>query len=322
MAVKALILGGTRYHGLILARSLALNGVEVSILNRGRYRSSYDFPVTHLLADRNSKDEITKVIGNKTFDVIIDNNAYNPEHVAAITEIIKNRCAQYIFTSSTAIYLKHNCEVPVSESSTGNDPDPLFDPKVVAYARNKLNTEEALKNIRGDRVTVLRFPNIFGEGDFLGKLRFFYERIKDGKGIILESEISKFSLIYIDDVINTFEKVILNEKCFGGTFNVSGEVNFSYEDFFEAIFGESFLEKNIIKVPTEVLRQNNYALPFAWSIPVSLDKIRTAIKVPYTPISKWGVKALSWELGNLPPPTPEFYNVRSKEIEFLRSFAQ
>ena len=208
MSKKILILGGARFHGLLLAESLSKSGEEVYVLNRGNYRSEYKFQIKHLIADRNDVSCLERVL-NGQFDVVVDNNAYNSAQVKTILNLVEKRCGHYIFTSSIATYLRHASAKPLYEKEATGIQEELFSPKIKDYALGKLAAEEEIREKHdGLNYTILRLPNVFGEGDFAGKLFSFYRELKKGKKIFLEKEIEKFSLIYAPDASSIFEKVI------------------------------------------------------------------------------------------------------------------
>lgn len=297
MPKKILILGGARFHGLQLAEYFAKKGEEVFVLNRGKYRAEYNFGINHLIADRNNPTQLKETLENHLFDIVIDNNAYNPTQINLICEEIKNKCNHYIFTSSAAVYLKHSSKHGLKENEATGFQEGFFSLKVKSYALEKLAAERTLQeNYKGLNYTVLRFPNIFGEGDFLFKLTFFQNKLKNNEKLFLEKEINKFSLIYVKDVIKIFDKVSENKDCLGKIINFADPKAYTYDEFFSKIYGSLYSPNKKELIPAKKMWNSEefFSLPFTPLIDTSLSKSILG-NTDYAAIETWGPNSLKWE---------------------------
>ena len=318
MSKRILILGGARFHGLQLAESLAKKGEEVYVLNRGNFKQDYDFGIKHLIEDRN-KPEIQKILSNKKFDCIIDNNAYKPEQIKSILNIIKDN-GHYIFTSTSAVYLKLFSYHRLKEEEAIGIQEGFYNPNLKDYAVNKLNCEFEIKNSGKKDYTILRFPNIYGEGDFAGKISFFYRRFKENKKIILEKEIEEFSLIYVKDVVKIFEKVLGNANCFDRIINIADSKTYTPKEFIDSIFGKNYSE-NILTMPVEEIWESGYFPYFLGGPQIDNSLCHKLIgNFDYTPLDEWGKKTLEWELRNVKQKLQnlEYQNIIKKEKGLIK----
>ena len=196
---RILILGGARFHGYLAALHLAEEGNEVFVLNRGRYRSEYGAGIKHLIADRSDPDSMKSVLGDLCFDVVIDNNAYNASQVGSFLNLIEKRCEHYVFVSTAAVYLSLTSKGKMTEDEADGKLKGTFSQQVAGYAQNKFLAEEYIRDLDEKlNFTILRPPNIFGEGDFLGKLSYFYRRLRDGGKVLLEREVGRGAEEFID----------------------------------------------------------------------------------------------------------------------------
>lgn len=103
---KVLILGGTKYIGPVIVEQLIAAGFEVTLFNRG-ITNPHLFPnVEKLRGDRYpSKGKgLTALQTSREWDVVIDTWAENPLCVRDTLSLLNNRCKQYIYTSSMAVY--------------------------------------------------------------------------------------------------------------------------------------------------------------------------------------------------------------------------
>ncbi|MDT0603925.1 NAD-dependent epimerase/dehydratase family protein [Thalassotalea castellviae] len=103
---KILILGGTKFIGPVIVEQLIEAGYEVTLFNRG-LTNPHLFPnIEKLRGDRypaNGKG-LTALKTSRKWDVIIDTWAENPLCVKDTLSLLQNRCKQYIYTSSMAVY--------------------------------------------------------------------------------------------------------------------------------------------------------------------------------------------------------------------------
>lgn len=324
MSIRMLILGGARFHGLQAAEFFSGSGCEVYVLNRGNYKTSYGSDIKHLRADRNDADALKSVLKDKYFDVVIDNNAYNNSHINIIMDLIRDRCGHYIFTSSVAVYMVLSSDRRLKEDdATGILKEP-YSPAVREYAINKLAAENALiENARGMNCTILRFPNIYGEGDFTAKLSHFYYRFRDGGRILLEEEVDRFSLIYVKDVVRALECVIRNEACRGRIINIADPVDYNYDEFFIAVYGDKYNRDKLLLVPAEKIWNGGYCFSFTWSpsLDTSLSQCLFG-DLSYTPISVWSKDTLEWELENFKYRnlSPDYIRLREVELKLIEEY--
>ncbi len=318
MSKKVLILGGARFHGFQLAKKLSSEGNLVYVLNRGNFRDKYPSSINFLKGDREDPLFLKEIFSRNYFDCIFDNNAYLPRQIGLISDYIKNKCNHYIFTSSASVYLKNFSDHLLTEKEATGISNGNYNPFFEQYALNKFECENKIKKIGGKKYTILRTPNVFGEGDFSGKLIFFNTRIEDGGNILLEKEVNQVGIIYVNDLVNILAKTMNCERCFEKTLNISCPTFIN--NFFSEIYGEKCLEK-LTFMSSKEMWGNNYSLPFEWNPPLETSLIQSLIgETNYTPISEWGKKTLVWEKNNLGDiKRPEFSN-RGKELNLIKKY--
>jgi len=321
MTRRILILGGARFHGFQLIEYLANREDEIYVLNRGKYRTNYNGNIKHLIADRNDAKHLKAVLNNLCFDAVIDNNAYNISQVEGILALLSERCGHYIFTSTAAVYQALYSDHRLREDEAKGVLNKTYSPVVKNYALNKFIAEETLRHkYECLNYTIIRFPNIFGIGDFLGKLGFFYHRFKDGRKILLEKEVGRFSLICAKDVVRVMSAVINNEKCFGKTINVADRTTYNYEQFFSSIFGPMYSQEKIVFLPAREMWDAGYFLPLAWGPMVDTTLFETLFdNIYFTSINTWGKSTLEWELDRFKniPSEPAFIYTRKCELDLI-----
>lgn len=300
MARRILVLGGARFHGYLLVRHFLELGDDVTVLNRGHFRREYPAGVRHVKADRTDRGNLQAVIGKAFFDAVIDNSAYGAAHVASLAPLLSGRCGHYLLTSTAAVYLSLASDMPLREEEATGVRTGFFSPAVLDYARDKLAAEAALRDGSWDIPwTVLRLPNVFGEGDPARKLLYFYLRLSGGGSIALESEVKRFSLIHAADVPVAYARLLADHRCFGRILNVADPEPCEYGEFFPAVFGKLFDPSRVFYAPAEVLWRAGIRLPLAWGPVVDVRATEALGSVSCTPLAQWGPRALAWQLDEL-----------------------
>ena len=176
---KILILGGTRFIGVYLARDLIKAGHEVTLLTRGKAPittqiaddtdasyAEYKSKVKHIAADRKENDALIAKLKavSPTFDVVYDLNGREASEAEPILDALPG-LEQYIFCSSAGVYLKTDQPPHVEGDAT--------DPK----SRHKGKCEtEALLDARGVNWTSIRPVYIYGPLNYNPVEEWFFHR--------------------------------------------------------------------------------------------------------------------------------------------------
>ncbi len=205
---KILVIGGTLFIGRALVKELVKAGHEVTVLHR---KSRHDFgkKVASITADRNDPDAIKKALAGKSFDVVYD-NVYDWERgtTAAQVEATARACGsnlhRYIFMSSVAAY---------GDGLNHHEGDALApDDHADAYIRNKAMSERTLFRMHqrnGFPVVTLRPPFIYGPGNPFYREAFFWDRLREGRPIILPGDGRRLmQFVYIKDLVTACIKVM------------------------------------------------------------------------------------------------------------------
>lgn len=327
----------------MLAEHFACLGNAVYVVNRGNFRKAYPSGIRHLIADRNDSSQLTKALSEHSFDVVIDNNAYTADHITTFFQALGDgkagRCRHYIFTSTAAVYMRlasrqrlKEEDVPMGPIAPGDlreqddtGRNSTYSPWIRPYALGKLEAEASVKEIAdrtGIHYTIMRLPNVFGEGDFSGKLSYFLYRLQDGGEILLEEEIDKFSLIHVKDAVKVFAAVAGNDKCFGRTLNAADSNLYDYHDFFLAVYLDKEVQKRLVLVPAREIWNAGYQIPFAWGPPLNISLLESLIgKTSFIPPAAWGRETLRWEkdhlAGNI--SARRYQEMRNHEFEIIRT---
>lgn len=86
--MRILILGGTGYIGPHLVWHAVARGHHVTTFTRGRQNPKLPDSVERLIGDRNGQ---LQALEGKTWDVVVDDSATNPDWVQLSTELLKGK---------------------------------------------------------------------------------------------------------------------------------------------------------------------------------------------------------------------------------------
>ncbi len=122
--MKILFIGGTGRLSKDVAKKTVDSGHEVFLITRGTSaRAMFADSRYHMLyGDARNEEMVRTLISDYSFDVVIDFLSYNPKQLEGIMNAVENKCNQFIFISSAAVYKRVKGEL-ISEEKTeiGND---------------------------------------------------------------------------------------------------------------------------------------------------------------------------------------------------------
>ncbi len=253
--MKVLVIGGTTFLGKLLVPQLVKAGHEVAILHR-KNKHAYGKKVINLQADRNNAESIKKALTNYRFDAIYD-NVYDWERgttaaqVEATVKLAGDRLSRYIFTSSVAAYgdgLNHH---EADALAPDDHPD--------AYVRNKAMSERMLFRMYHRYklpVVTIRPPFIYGPGNPFYREQFFWDRLRDGRPIILPGDGRRLmQFVYIKDLVGVMVKVLDDPQSVGQAFNVANPRPITQEELIEALAVAAKKKLEIVRMPRRQILQ-------------------------------------------------------------------
>lgn len=222
---KVLMLGGTRFIGVYLARLLVEAGHEVTLLTRGKKPVTFQIPddtdesyatyaaaVKHIACDRSDPEAMKAALSGKGFQVVYDMNGREAEECVPIIDAIPD-VEQYIFCSSAGVYKKSD-EMPHREEDEVD---------FKSRHKGKLFTEELLEK-KGVNWTSVRPVYIYGPLNYNPVEEWFFHRLKAGRPIpVPGSGMQVTQLGHVADLADAFLKILGNPKAAHQVYNVAGE---------------------------------------------------------------------------------------------------
>ena len=197
--MRILIVGGTRFVGLAIAREAIARGHEVELFHRSAEIPPGTEGAKHLLGDRN-RDFTSLQEG--TWDAVIDVCGYRPHEIHALYDVFAGRIGKYVFVSTISVY---DGGIPDGSDESAQQADTSFlaalDPITVemgarTYGPLKVLCEEAVREHYADHL-IIRPTFVIGEDDYTDRFTRWVKRIAEG-GVVDAPEPKDGRIQYID----------------------------------------------------------------------------------------------------------------------------
>lgn len=249
--MRVLVIGGTLFIGRLLVGELLKGGHEVAVLHR-KPKHDLGRRVQNLQADRNDASSLHQALSGRSFDAVYD-FAYDWERgttaaqVEALTRMLSDRLSRYIFMSSVAAY---------GDGLNHHEGDPLA-PEDAAdlYVRNKATTERMLFLMHqrtGFPAVTLRPPFVYGPGNPFYREAFFWDRLRDGRPIILPGDGHRLmQFVHVRDLVNAALKALTEPGAVGESFNVANEKPITQFELVQALSEAAGKKARLVRVPRD-----------------------------------------------------------------------
>jgi 2'-hydroxyisoflavone reductase len=200
-------------------RRLLENGHRVSIFTRGQ-REPVMFPelferVEHLVGDRNGN---LKSLEGRRWDAVIDNSGQQVQWARESAALLRDSGC-YLFVSSTGVFFPYRTTDIREDGPILLADDPPREQ--MSYGVMKALSEQAVRDVFGDRAIVIRPGYIVGPGDSTDRFPYWPQRIHRGGTVLVPGRPDDpVQLIDVRDLTEWMVRLIENRT--GGTFNAVG----------------------------------------------------------------------------------------------------
>ena len=222
IAIRILILGGTRFVGRHIADSFLAAGHLVTVLNRGQ--SSDDLPasVVRLRGDRDAGLAGISALEAGMWDACIDVSGYTTRQVRASAELLRDRVGRYVFVSAVSVYGDPK-ERPVLESTPLSPPaaEDVTEIDGDTYGPLKVACEKIVLEIYGQRGALLRPQVVAGPHDPSGRYTHWVNRAARGGAMLAPGDGSDHVQVIDARDLGRFAVTVV-ENQLAGAFNLAG----------------------------------------------------------------------------------------------------
>jgi len=273
--MKLLVLGGTGYVGRRVTELFAAAGNEVTVVSRGQKQPALRGQVEHLQLDRKDHERFEATMRARRFDVVVDNIAYQHDDALSALRAFRGRAAQYLFTSSVAVYSRRHTLRPLLEDdadlSTELDPAQAeggFHPSLgLSYAIGKRAVEREFQKNGADLPwTSLRAPIVVGPDDRTLRVWWFVQRIQDsGPLLVPDWGYGRiFQLVTADALAAAFAACAGNPTAFCKAYNIAQPELLTAESWIGGLAEALGMAAESVRIPEDLLPPaglGSYAMP-------------------------------------------------------------
>jgi nucleoside-diphosphate-sugar epimerase len=216
--MRVLIMGGTRFIGVYLAKILLEGGHEVALFNRGN-RPAPASGIQQIQGDRTNPAQLQEKLAGEQFDAIFDNNGRELSDTKPLAQIFQGRVRHFIYVSSAGVYLKSD-QMPHRE---GDATDPN------SRHKGKFETEAYLAQA-GLPWTSVRPTYIYGPQNYNDLEAWFFDRIVRQRPLPIPGNglhLTQFG--HVKDLAQAMAAILGNERAVGQIYNVSGDRFVSFD---------------------------------------------------------------------------------------------
>lgn len=251
--LSVLILGGSGIISNAVARQAAAAGHRLTLLNRGRTRSTGRPPAPsgarQLLVDVRDRGAVLEALAGESFDVVVTFLGFVPEHVQQDIEIFAGRTQQYIFISSASAYQTPPARLPVTEST------PLRNP-YWQYSRDKIACEDLLTATyrnSGFPITIVRPSHTYDPTmvPFDGGWTVVDRMLRQLPVIVPGDGTSLWTITHHTDVARALVGLFGQTRALGEAFHITSDEAPTWNELYRTIGRAAGVEPNLLHVPSE-----------------------------------------------------------------------
>ena len=324
--MDVLIIGGTRYMGRIVVERLLQRGDRVTVFSRGSTRPQWWNHVEHIQGDRTNRIGFRAKLKGKSFDAVIDTQAFQKEDVESAVETFEGNVGRYLMVSTGSVYLDGKLDFsthcPFKESDVDwMSLDYTYPQGEDAYGVGKRHCEKWLQENSRVSYTIIRIPAVMGFDDPTGRMWWWVQRALDGRGVIIPLEDrAVFRTLYSADAAENFVRAASAPSTANQIYHIAMQEIMTIESWTQMIWCAAGQQCTITYVPREIIHKHTcfkaYAPPLSRNIPYvhNLSKAERDFGFRTTPAEGWIQTTVDWYRDHYTGEDSTGYEYREEEL--------
>lgn len=240
MGKSLLVVGGTGVISYAVVMEAVRQGFNVTCINRGKSKTqTLPDSVEIIIADYRHRNLIERKLTGRHFDSIIDVLCYTEEDIDYSVSLFHEKCNQYIFFSSCAVYNKGKGDYVCNEDSE------LVNP-IWQYSIDKVKCEKKLISLAKKlnfNYTIVRPAVTYGNTRIpygitppYGYHGTIIQRILHNKPIILWDNGEAYSTITrVEDFAIGLVGLLGNDKALNQAFHIVGDERYRWKEVIDVL---------------------------------------------------------------------------------------
>jgi nucleoside-diphosphate-sugar epimerase len=193
MSKRVLLIGGTRFFGILLVRRLIEAGHDVTVATRGRAPDPFGGEVRRITVDRRVRSSMQRAFPRTgDYDLVYDQMCYNPLDAAISAEVFTGRVGRYVMASTIEVYDACRGQIlrPLTEADVDLDREPIerdypWHSESVPeerYGTGKRQAEVYFHRYTELPVVAVRIAHVLaGPADFTRRLASYVDAVREGR---------------------------------------------------------------------------------------------------------------------------------------------
>jgi nucleoside-diphosphate-sugar epimerase len=245
MSKRVLLIGGTRFFGILIARRLIEAGHDVTVATRGRAPDPFGAEVRRITVDRRDRSGMQQAFARTgDYDVVYDQMCYSPLDAAISAEVFTGRVRRYVMASTIEVYDACRGQIlrPLIETDVDLEREPIeldypWHSESVPeerYGTGKRQAEVYFHRSTELPVVAVRIAHVLaGPEDFTRRLGGYVDAVREGRDCRYSQPCGKSSFISAPGIVRFMQWVGDGE--FLGPINAASDGSLGARDFYTRI---------------------------------------------------------------------------------------
>ena len=321
--MRILVIGGTRFMGPLVVRSLSNSGHEVIVFHRGQTSANLPPGVKEILGDRRPLAPFAGELRHLEPHIMLDMIPFIEQDAQEVMNTFRGIAHRVVAISSQDVYrafgrVNHK-ETGAAEPGPITEDSPLRehlypyrgetprneDQKQWMNDYDKILVERAVMGDPELPGTILRLPAVYGPGDYQHRMFAWLKRMDDERpAILLDDKEAQWRWThgYVENVADAIVLAVTGERASGRIYNVGEPFTMTMAERIRKIGEAAGWHGSIVLAPQSKLPQ-----PLRWGInseqDIVVDSSRIREELGYTervaPDEAFR-RTIDWERANPP----------------------
>src|SRR6516225_10057575 len=254
--MKVLFIGGTGIISTACTQLAIEQGIDLTLLNRGRRSVDVPGEVKTLTANIEDTAVLSRALAGACFDAVVDWIGFRPADIERDITLFRGSTRQFVFISSASVYQKPVSHYLITEST------PLANP-YWEYAQQKIACEERLMRAyreQGVPITIVRPSLTYGDTQIALAINSWarsytaVDRMRRGKKVIVPGDGSSLWVItHNTDFAKGLVGLLAREQAIGHAFHITSDEVMCWDQWYRITAEAAGAEPRLLHIPSDFI---------------------------------------------------------------------